>query len=159
MDSEKRDAEPKQTTVEEGTQFIGTLNSSCHVIVRGQIDGDLNAPSLMISETGTVMGNVKAQSIQAAGVLGGRVDAEDIFLSGSVRSHTVIRARNLEVKLTGNQKRLEVTFGECILDVGDEPNSEPVQAPPPSKKQRRGEAAPVVVESGEVKNGEEAVSH
>lgn len=156
MDPDKRDAEPKQTTVEEGTQFNGTLSSTCQVIVRGQVDGDLIAPSVTISETGTVTGNVKAQTIQAAGVLGGRVDAEEIFLSGSVRSNTVIRAKSLEVKLRGNQKKLEVTFGECMLEIGDDPAPEAVQPPPPSKKSRRGE--PPAAEASEAKTAEEAVS-
>jgi cytoskeletal protein CcmA (bactofilin family) len=114
----------KQTTVEEGTEFKGTLNSTCQVIVRGLVDGDLTAPTVVISETGTVVGNIKAKSIQSAGVLAGRVDADDIFLSGSVRSDTVIRAKTLEVKLQGNKRKLEVTFGECILDVGDDPSVE-----------------------------------
>jgi cytoskeletal protein CcmA (bactofilin family) len=121
---EKSDGQPKQTTVEEGTEFKGTLHSTCQVMVRGLVDGDLTAPSVVISETGTVIGNVKAKSIQSAGILAGRVDADDIFLSGSVRSDTVIRAKTLEVKLHGNQKKLEVTFGECILDVGDDPSAD-----------------------------------
>ena len=124
-------AQGKQTTVEEGTQFKGTLESSCPVMVRGKIDGDLTAPSVIVSETGTVIGNVKAECIRSEGVLAGRVDADDVYLSGSVRSDTVIRAKTLEVKLKGNREKLEITFGECILDVGDDPReeaSEPVQA-------------------------------
>ena len=118
---DKNETQHKQTTVEEGTQFKGTLNSSCQVMVRGVVDGDLTAPTVIVSETGTVVGNVKAQSIWSEGVLAGRVDAEDVHLSGNVRSDTVIRARTLEVKLQRTKEKLEVTFGECILDVGDDP--------------------------------------
>jgi cytoskeletal protein CcmA (bactofilin family) len=114
----------KQTTVEEGTQFKGILNSTCQVMVRGVVDGDLTAPIVIVSETGTVVGNVKAQSIWSEGVLAGRVDAEDVHLSGNVRSDTVIRARTLEVKLQRTKEKLEITFGECILDVGDDPSIE-----------------------------------
>ena len=89
-------------------------------MVRGVVDGDLTAPAVIVSETGTVVGNVKAQSIRSEGVLAGRVDADDVYLSGSVRSDTVIRARTLEVKLQRHNDKLEVTFGECILDVGDD---------------------------------------
>jgi cytoskeletal protein CcmA (bactofilin family) len=121
--ADKSEAQMKQTTVEEGTEFKGTLNSTCQVMVRGVVDGDLTAPTVIVSETGTVVGNVKAQSIQSAGVLAGRVDADDVYLSGSVRSDTVIRAKTLEVKLHSTNK-VEITFGECILDVGEDPAAE-----------------------------------
>jgi cytoskeletal protein CcmA (bactofilin family) len=121
--ADKNEAQMKQTTVEEGTEFKGTLHSTCQVMVRGVVDGDLTAPTVIVSETGTVVGNVKAQSIQSAGVLAGRVDADDVYLSGSVRSDTVIRAKTLEVKLHSSNK-VEITFGECILDVGEDPAAE-----------------------------------
>ena len=122
--ADKNEGQNKQTTVEEGTQFKGTLSSTCQVMVRGVVDGDLTAPVVIVSESGTVVGNVKAQSIWSEGVLAGRVDADDVHLSGNVRSDTVIRARTLEVKLQRSKEKLEVTFGECILDVGDDPNAE-----------------------------------
>lgn len=127
------DGSVKQTTVEEGTQFKGTLQSNCQVMVRGKVEGDLSAPSLVVSATGAVVGNVKAEQIRSEGVLAGHVDADDVYLSGSVRSDTVIRAKSLEVKLSDPQGgKLQVTFGECILDVGDDPRA---QASVPRKEQ------------------------
>jgi cytoskeletal protein CcmA (bactofilin family) len=124
MAKDKADNSGKQTTVEEGTQFKGTLHSTCQVLVRGLVDGELTAPSVTVSETGTVTGSVKAETIRSQGVLAGRVDADDVYLSGSVRSDTVIRAKTLEVKLErSNGEKLQVTFGECILDVGDDPGA------------------------------------
>jgi hypothetical protein len=118
------DGSVKQTTVEEGTQFKGTLQSNCQVMVRGKVEGDLSAPSLVVSASGTVVGNVKAEQIRSEGVLAGHVDADDVYLSGSVRSDTVIRAKSLEVKLSDPKGgKLQVTFGECILDVGDDPRA------------------------------------
>jgi cytoskeletal protein CcmA (bactofilin family) len=99
------------------------LHSTCQVLVRGVVDGDLKAPTVIVSETGTVIGNVKADCIRSEGVLAGRVDANDVYLSGNVRSDTVIRAKTLEVKLQRKSDKLEVTFGECILDVGDDPGA------------------------------------
>jgi cytoskeletal protein CcmA (bactofilin family) len=137
----------KQTTVEEGTKFKGTLESSCQVLVRGTVDGDLIAPSLVVSASGTVMGNIRAQSIQSQGVLAGHIDADEIQLSGSVRSDTVIRAKTLEVRLQSSHKKFEITFGECVLDVGDDPaNFLEVISPPAvlpgaaNKKPRRSDA-------------------
>ena len=122
--SGEHNASDKQTTVEEGTEFKGTLTSNCPVVVRGALDGDIKAPAMTVAETGTVVGNVEAKSIRSEGVLAGRVDADDIYLSGSVRSDTVIRAKTLEVKLKRDRGKLEVTFGDCILEVGDDPNAE-----------------------------------
>src|SRR5262245_5975341 len=126
---EKGRLEGEQTTVEEGTEFKGTLKSNCPVVVRGVLDGEIKAPSLTVAESGSVIGDVKAESIRSDGVLAGRFDADEVYLAGTVRSETVIRARTLEVKLRHRTDKLEVTFGECVLEVGDDP-SKAVQAEP-----------------------------
>ena len=119
--SDKSQAQIKQTTIEEGSELKGTLHSRCEVVVHGVVDGDLTAPSVVVSQTGTVVGNVKADRIRSEGVLAGHVDADEVYLSGSVRSDTVIRARTLEVKLQRQHDKLEVTFGGCVLEVGADP--------------------------------------
>ena len=68
--SNKSEGQNKQTTVEEGTQFKGTLTSTCQVMVRGVVDGDLSAPVVIVSESGTVTGNVKALYAEYAAVPG-----------------------------------------------------------------------------------------
>ena len=138
---DKIEAAQKQTTVEEGTQFRGTLQSSCQVLVRGQVEGELSAPSVVISPSGSVVGNVKAQSIRSEGELAGHVDADEVFLSGSVRNDTVIRAKTLEVKLQAVDKKLELKFGECILEVGDDPAADEVDVQPARANAKKGSAA------------------
>jgi cytoskeletal protein CcmA (bactofilin family) len=114
----------KHTLVEQGTEFKGTMKSSCPVVVNGRIEGELTAPELDVTASGTVQGTIKAERLSSRGVLSGNVDAGDLFLSGSIGSKTVIKAKNLEVKLTPEQGRMELTIGECTLDVGDEPTKE-----------------------------------
>ena len=114
----------KHTLVEQGTEFKGTMKSSCPVVVNGRIEGELTAPELEVTVSGTVQGNFKAERLSSRGVLSGNVDAGDLFLSGAIGSKTVIKAKNLEVKLTPEQGRMELTIGECTLDVGDEPTKE-----------------------------------
>jgi cytoskeletal protein CcmA (bactofilin family) len=115
----------KQTLVEEGTEFKGTLKSSCAVVVNGTIDGELDAPEVTITRSGSVAGAIKAKKVKSQGTLSGNVDAGDVFLAGSVRSNTVIKAKSLEVKLGSSDKgSLEVTFGECNLEVGEAPREE-----------------------------------
>src|SRR5205814_4865169 len=114
----------KRTLVEEGTQFTGTLSSSCPIVVKGRIDGDISAPSLQVSSTGSVHGKVKVGAIESQGELSGEFDADVIQLSGTVKDKTVVRAKSLEVKLAPATGKMQVVFGECVLDVGDMPSKE-----------------------------------
>jgi cytoskeletal protein CcmA (bactofilin family) len=114
----------KQTLIENGTEFKGTMKSTCPVVVNGRVEGELSAPELDVTATGTVRGNIKAERLSSRGTLSGNIDAGDLFLSGTVGSKTVIKAKNIEVKLAPEQGRMELTIGECTLDVGDEPTRE-----------------------------------
>jgi len=125
MDNPKNwDAGGKKTLVEEGTQFKGSLTSSCPIVVRGKIEGDISAPSLQISATGAVSGKVKVGEMHSQGELAGEFDAETVQLSGIVRDKTIVRAKSLEVKLLPTNNKMQVVFGECTLDVGEMPSKE-----------------------------------
>jgi cytoskeletal protein CcmA (bactofilin family) len=112
----------RKTLVEEGTQFKGSLSSNCPIVVRGRIEGDVQAPSLTISSSGAVHGKVKVEELRSQGELAGEFDADIVQLSGSVKNNTIIRAKSLEVKLAPTNGKLQVVFGDCTLDVGD-PNA------------------------------------
>ena len=114
----------KQTLIEDETQVKGVLQSQCPIVVRGAIDGEITGPSLHVSESGTVSGTVKVESLDSQGTLAGTFEAEHVQLSGVVQDKTVIRARSLEVKLASERGGMEVTFGECDLEVGEVPNKE-----------------------------------
>jgi cytoskeletal protein CcmA (bactofilin family) len=135
----------KHTVIEEGTEFKGTLTSSCPVDVRGRIDGEVATPALTVSASGSVHGRAKVGSVKSEGVLSGEFDADTIELAGSVRDNTVIRARSLEVKLASERGKLQVTFGECELSVGDEPTEHDHVEPPALKAaEARVEAPPAL---------------
>lgn len=121
---------PKQTLIEEGTEFKGTLKSSCPVVINGAIDGEVDAPEITVARAGTVAGSLKATKVRSQGTLSGKVEASDVFLSGVVRSNTSIKAKRLEVKLGSDSAQIEVNFGECSLEVGD---AEPVSTGPSTK--------------------------
>jgi cytoskeletal protein CcmA (bactofilin family) len=124
----------KQTLIEQGTEFKGTMKSTCPVVVNGRMEGDLSAPELDVTSTGVVRGNIKADRLSSRGNLSGNIDAGDLFLSGAVGSKTVIKAKNLEVKLSPEQGRMELTIGECTLDIGDEPTRERRVEPSPERR-------------------------
>ncbi len=111
----------KKTLVEEGTQFKGSLISNCPVEVKGAIQGDVTAPSLTVSASGAVRGTIKVGELRSEGELAGEFDADVVLLSGVVKDNTVIRAKSMEVKLAVQGGKMQVIFGECILDVGDAP--------------------------------------
>jgi cytoskeletal protein CcmA (bactofilin family) len=115
----------RKTLVEEGTQFKGSLTSNCPVVVRGRVEGDVQAPSLTVSTSGALHGKVKVDELRSQGEISGEFDADVVQLSGSVKDSTIIRAKSLEVKLSPPNGKLQVVFGECTLDVGGDPAPKP----------------------------------
>jgi cytoskeletal protein CcmA (bactofilin family) len=114
----------KHTLVEEGTEFKGTMSSSCPIVVMGKVEGDIAGPVIHVTPSGVVAGVVKVKDLHSAGELAGEVEAETVQISGRVRDRTVIRARSLEVSLSVTKGGMQVVFGECELAIGDEPNKE-----------------------------------
>ena len=114
-----------QTVLEEGTEIDGSIRSKCPITVSGKLKGDVCAPSLTITQSGSVSGQVKVSEFKSEGDISGEIEAESVELSGHVSDHTVIRASSLQVKLAqnGNNSKFHVTFGNCDLKVG-----EPVKA-------------------------------
>jgi cytoskeletal protein CcmA (bactofilin family) len=114
----------KHTLVEEGTEFKGTMSSSCPIVVMGKVEGDIAGPVIHVTPSGVVSGVVKVKQLRSDGELAGEVEADTVEISGRVRDRTVIRARSLEVSLSVTKGGMQVVFGECELAVGDEPNKE-----------------------------------
>jgi len=111
----------KRTLVEEGTHLKGSLTSTCPVLVRGKIEGEVVAPALTVSPSGAVHGKAKVGDLQAEGELSGEFDADTVQLSGKVQDRTIIRTKTLSVQLSSESGRLQVVFGECELAVGNPP--------------------------------------
>jgi cytoskeletal protein CcmA (bactofilin family) len=111
----------RQTLVDEGTELKGSLTSSCPVLVRGRIEGEVSAPALTVSPSGAVAGKAKVGQLQAEGEISGEFDADVVQLSGKVQDRTIIRAKTLSVQLAAQAGKLQVVFGECELEVGDPP--------------------------------------
>lgn len=103
----------RKTLVDEGTRFRGSLSSDCPIEVQGQIEGDLAAPTVVVTATGAIRGTVKVAELQSQGELAGTFDAEVAKVSGTVKENTVIRAKSLEVNLASRDGKMKVIFGEC----------------------------------------------
>ena len=109
----------KQTLIAEGTEFEGSINSSCDIMISGTVKGELLAPSLTVSKSGSMHGCAKVEQLTSEGEISGEIDAENVVLSGKVSDQTVIHAQTLEVRLSQPEKGIQVSFGNCELRVGD----------------------------------------
>jgi cytoskeletal protein CcmA (bactofilin family) len=120
MVDRKISANERRTLVEEGTQFKGSLSSTCSIEVNGRFEGDVTAPALVVNPGGAVQGSVKVHDLKSQGELAGEFDADVVSLSGTVRDNTLIRAKSLEVKLTASRGTMQATFREFAGDGGGE---------------------------------------
>lgn len=108
----------KRTVIAEGTELNGSMRSKCGVSVSGKLVGELDAPDLTITATGSVDGDVTVSQLKSEGAVSGRIVADTVQLAGRVSDHTAIHARTLEVKLSDDSKHgLQVTFGNCELNI------------------------------------------
>jgi cytoskeletal protein CcmA (bactofilin family) len=141
----------KHTLVEEGTEFKGTMSSSCPIVVMGKVEGDIAGPVIHVTPSGVVSGVVKVKQLRSDGELAGEVEADTVEISGRVRDRTVIRARSLEVSLSVQKGGMQVVFGECELAIGDEPNKEAAVAAaltPPAPAEAAKQPAPAAAKPG-----------
>jgi hypothetical protein len=139
----------KQTVVEDGTHFRGSLTSTCPIVVNGRIEGDVDTPGLFVSATGSVKGKVKVGEVQSEGELEGEFDAETVRLAGRVKDKTVLRAKVLEVQLATEGSKMQMVFGETELSVGETPIDDlDAQRNKRSKKPGRPSDMPPIGEGG-----------
>ena len=66
-------------------------------------------------------------------------DADTVQLSGSVQDNTVIRSKTLEVKLSTQEGKMEVVFGNTNLSVGGDPAEPAPQAEPAADRSDAGD--------------------
>jgi cytoskeletal protein CcmA (bactofilin family) len=136
-------SEIKKTLIEEGTEFKGTLTSSCPIVVMGRVEGELRGPSVEVTETGVLSGKAKVTELRSRGELAGEFDADVVELSGRVRDKSIIRAQSLEVSLQREGGRIEMVFGDCELAVGDAPDkAKAVREATSGRKEARAAATP-----------------
>jgi cytoskeletal protein CcmA (bactofilin family) len=118
----------KKTTIEEGTEFKGTLSARHPVMVMGKVEGDLTGPAVHVSETGVVAGKIKVGELHSSGEIAGEIEADEVHLSGRVRDKTIVRAKQIEVHLTAADAAGGVLLGDCDFEVGEVPDKAAVIA-------------------------------
>ncbi len=101
----------KQTLVEEGTRFKGSLTSTCSILVQGAVEGDVEGPAVTVSSTGAVSGKIATGALKSEGKIAGDFDVESAQVAGFVENNTVIRASSLDLKLSVPSGKVQLTFG------------------------------------------------
>jgi cytoskeletal protein CcmA (bactofilin family) len=117
-----RSASNKKTIVEQGTTFKGSMSSSCSIVVMGRVEGEVTGPAVEVTDTGALAGKAKLSELRSRGELAGDFEADEVELAGRVKDQTVIRARSLLVAPGRPDGELQVSFGDCEIQVGDAPN-------------------------------------
>ena len=102
------------TIIEEGSEFKGDFTSGCPIIVNGRIEGDVKAPSVTVTNSGAVQGNVEAKTIACRGSVSGILEADTIELSGTIAQNTIIRAQRLKLNIESTSGRIELAFGQAV---------------------------------------------
>ena|SRR5688572_7638505 len=111
---------PKQTIIEAGSEFTGSIQSPWAIVVNGTIDGHVQAPSLNVTTTGALLGSVKTKTLRSQGTLSANIDAEEVFVFGAIRSKTVIKTKRLEMRIaSSDESQLEINFSSTVLDASE----------------------------------------
>lgn len=111
----------KSTVIAEGLKIIGSVSADGAIEVNGQVDGDLDCTSLIVSPEAFINGGINARSVVVNGKVEGPISGEDVVL----KSHAVvtgdIQAQSLSIErgayFEGRSLRPDVT------------NLRPIEAP------------------------------
>src|SRR6267143_1079793 len=91
----------KHTLVEEGTEFKGTMSSSCPIVVMGKVEGDVTGPVIHITPSGVVSGVVKVKQLRSDGELAGDEPNKEAAVAAALAAPAVAAAASAEPKPSG----------------------------------------------------------
>lgn len=88
-----------ETIVGRDTTITGNLQGSGNIRIDGRVDGDVSTTGgIVIGESGTVQGDIKAGSLNVAGTVTGNVDCEgnlSIQATGQLIGDVHVRSLNI----------------------------------------------------------------
>jgi uncharacterized protein YjbI with pentapeptide repeats/cytoskeletal protein CcmA (bactofilin family) len=120
------------TIVGVGARFTGNLRTEGDIVVRGEVEGDLEGRRIEVDERGVVSGHLKASELRAWGVTAGTLEADTVELGGQLKDGAQVKAATLVVRWDERATAANVRFGQVKLEIGDQPTREdPIPAPAP----------------------------
>lgn len=63
----------------------GNIEASVDLHIDGRVEGDVRCKTLILGEASTIMGNVSADRVRAAGAVTGSIDTNDLAIEASAR--------------------------------------------------------------------------
>jgi cytoskeletal protein CcmA (bactofilin family) len=78
-------AEPVFSVIGADIVVTGNIEASVDLHIDGRVEGDVRCKTLILGEASTIMGNVSADRVRAAGVVTGSIDTNDLAIEASAR--------------------------------------------------------------------------
>lgn len=97
MSTELQSNKPRNSVFLEGVVIEGEGISGKVLVFGGDLIGDLSVEKLVISDSGTVTGNIRAQFLEIAGKFDGTAIAEEIIVTDTARIMGKIVAQTLTI--------------------------------------------------------------
>jgi uncharacterized protein YjbI with pentapeptide repeats len=118
------------TTVGVGARFTGKLATAGDILVRGEVEGELEGRRIEVDERGSVSGRMKATELKAWGASAGTLEGDTVELGGQLKDGAVVKAGTLVVRWDERATATPVRFGQVTLEVGAAPSrDEPAAVP------------------------------
>ena len=73
----------EKSVVGQGLTFEGAINSTGEIELAGSIKGPVNVKELVIKETGSLIGDVNAETVEVSGYLDGQISAQNVIISST----------------------------------------------------------------------------
>jgi len=86
-----------KTVIGQGFKIIGSVAAEGVVQVNGQIEGDLNCPSLIVSPGAKIKGAVTAEQVEVNGTVEGPIHGGDVVLKSNAHVVGDIHYRSLAI--------------------------------------------------------------
>lgn len=124
------------TTIAEGLKIVGHVTADGLVDVRGQIDGELECVTLIVSQTAIVKATIKAERVQVDGRVEGTITGRDIVLKpgayvlGDIYHETLIIESG--ARFDGNSRKRDSGSPESEEALATKPAARENEMPAPS---------------------------
>ncbi len=92
------DAEAISSLIDKSMTITGTVSFAGKARIDGLITGDVEGEHLILSETGKILGNVKAATFTCHGTLDGDIQANNVIARKSCSIHGRLEATSLTVE-------------------------------------------------------------
>jgi cytoskeletal protein CcmA (bactofilin family) len=90
----QNEVEPTFTLIGPDTTFTGNIESQENLQIEGQVNGDINCDELVVTESGTVTGDIVAKSITVEGTVKGQVRTDNLRLRKTSRIDGGVTLKN-----------------------------------------------------------------